>query len=62
VVAASDGREPIRVTASFGTATLPGAAADVRHLFEAADEALYEAKRQGKNRVVTAPVVTPSHR
>ena len=25
VVAASDGREPIRVTASFGTATLPGA-------------------------------------
>ena len=62
VVAASDGREPIRVTASFGTATLPGGAADVRHLFEAADEALYEAKRQGKNRVVTAPVVTPSHR
>ena len=62
VVAASDGRAPIRVTASFGTATLPGGAADVRLLFEAADEALYEAKRQGKNRVVTAPVVTPSHR
>jgi diguanylate cyclase (GGDEF)-like protein len=61
-VASIDGGEPVRVTASFGTATLPGAAEDVRHLFEAADEALYEAKRQGKNRVVTAPVVTPTHR
>ena len=57
-----DGGEPVRVTASFGTATMPGAADDVRHLFEAADEALYEAKRQGKNRVVTAPVVAPTHR
>jgi diguanylate cyclase (GGDEF)-like protein len=61
-VAAVDGGEPIRVTASFGTATLPGAAQDARHLFEAADEALYEAKRQGKNRVVMAPVVAPTHR
>jgi diguanylate cyclase (GGDEF)-like protein len=57
-----DGGKPIRVTASFGTATLPGAAHDARHLFEAADEALYEAKRQGKNRVVTAAVVAPTHR
>jgi diguanylate cyclase (GGDEF)-like protein len=57
-----DGGAPVRVTASFGTATMPGAAEDVRHLFEAADEALYEAKRQGKNRVVTAPVVAPTHR
>ena len=55
-----DGGAPLSVTASFGTATLPGAAGDVRSLFEAADEALYEAKRQGKNRVVTAPVVQPS--
>ena len=49
--------EPLRVTASIGTATLPDAAGTVRELFEAADEALYEAKRQGKNRVVTAPSV-----
>jgi diguanylate cyclase (GGDEF)-like protein len=51
------GDDPLRVTASFGTATMPGSAASVRELFAAADEALYEAKRQGKNRVVTAPAV-----
>ena len=50
-----DGGEPLRVTASFGTATMPGAAANVRELFAAADEALYEAKRKGKNTVVAAP-------
>jgi len=50
-----DGGDPIRVTASLGTATLPDSAPDVRELFAAADEALYEAKRSGKNRVVTAP-------
>jgi diguanylate cyclase (GGDEF)-like protein len=55
-----DGGKPFKVTASFGTATLPDAASSVRELFEAADEALYEAKAQGKNRVVTAPVVTGS--
>jgi diguanylate cyclase (GGDEF)-like protein len=59
-IMAVDGGEPLRVTASFGTATLPDAAGNVRELFEAADEALYEAKRQGKNRVVTAPAVTRS--
>ncbi len=55
-----DGGKPLRVTASFGTATMPAAAANVHDLFEAADVALYEAKRQGKNRVVTAPVVAAS--
>ncbi len=55
-----DDGEPLSVTASFGTATLPASAATVRELFEAADEALYEAKRQGKNRVVTAPAAVRS--
>ena len=55
-----DGGEPLHVTASFGTATMPAAATTVRELFDAADEALYEAKRQGKNRVVTAPDAVPS--
>jgi len=60
LIPAVDGGEPLSVTASFGTATLPEAASTVRELFEAADEALYEAKRQGKNRVITAPVVERS--
>jgi len=50
-----DGSGMLKVTASFGTATLPLSAATVRELFATADNALYEAKRTGKNRVVTAP-------
>jgi diguanylate cyclase (GGDEF)-like protein len=48
----SDGS--ITVTASIGLATLSGADVDVRALIGAADAALYEAKRNGKNRVVVA--------
>ncbi len=54
-----DGSGPLRVTASFGTATIPLSASSVRQLFTAADDALYEAKRSGKNRVVTAPERVP---
>jgi diguanylate cyclase (GGDEF)-like protein len=49
-----DGMGTLRVTASFGAATLPGSADDMRGLFAAADEALYRAKRSGKNRTVRA--------
>jgi diguanylate cyclase (GGDEF)-like protein len=43
----------LRVTASFGVASYPdGASADA--LVAAADEALYEAKRAGKNRVLAS--------
>ena len=44
----------IRVTASIGVSTLPASAIDVRELIAAADAALYEAKRAGKDRVVVA--------
>ncbi len=44
----------LRVTASLGAATLPLSAHDARALVAAADAALYEAKRAGKNRTVRA--------
>jgi diguanylate cyclase (GGDEF)-like protein len=49
-----DGEGTLAVTASFGVATLPGSADDMRELVAAADEALYRAKRAGKNRTVRA--------
>jgi diguanylate cyclase (GGDEF)-like protein/PAS domain S-box-containing protein len=42
------------VSASFGVASYPGCAADSRQLLQVADSRLYEAKRQGRNRVVDA--------
>jgi diguanylate cyclase (GGDEF)-like protein len=54
------GRE-IRVTASFGVATFPETARTWDSLFVAADKALYEAKRGGRNQVRSSPpVVEPS--
>ncbi|MFL5826551.1 MAG: GGDEF domain-containing protein, partial [Thermoleophilaceae bacterium] len=44
----------LRVTASFGVASLPGTASTKDRLIAAADQALYRAKRGGKNRVERA--------
>ncbi|MDB6059354.1 MAG: pleD [Verrucomicrobiales bacterium] len=41
----------VRVTASFGMATFPHDAKDEESLLAAADECLFESKRQGKNRI-----------
>jgi diguanylate cyclase (GGDEF)-like protein len=49
-----DGGAPLRVTASFGVASVPESAADREELVAAADAALYRAKRGGKNRVERA--------
>ena len=48
----TDGEAELHVTASVGAATLPGSAEDEQSLIAAADAALYDAKRSGKNRVV----------
>ena len=46
--------EPPKVTVSVGVASYPEYAGDPAELMRAADEAMYAAKRMGKNRVVMA--------
>jgi diguanylate cyclase (GGDEF)-like protein len=59
-VPATDGGGSLRVTASVGVATIPASASDPEGLIRAADAALYEAKRAGKNRVCKAEPVARS--
>jgi diguanylate cyclase (GGDEF)-like protein len=58
------GGDAIRITASFGVASLPESAFDRSALIAAADAALYRAKRAGKNRVESGllPVAETSSR
>ncbi|HEY2142024.1 MAG TPA: diguanylate cyclase [Solirubrobacteraceae bacterium] len=48
----------IQITISLGVSAAAGAQVDYDTLFKAADKALYEAKRAGRNRVVAAPEPT----
>ena len=44
-----------RITASFGVAAMPDNSSKAGDLLAAADAALYQAKQEGRNRVVSAP-------
>jgi diguanylate cyclase (GGDEF)-like protein len=44
----------IRVTISIGVATVKDKTADLAALIDAADEALYEAKQQGRNKIIVS--------
>jgi two-component system, cell cycle response regulator len=48
---------PVPITASVGVATFPGNAQSADGLLSAADDALYESKRTGRNRVVVSDKV-----
>jgi diguanylate cyclase (GGDEF)-like protein len=49
-----DGAGTLAITTSLGVATMPASASDAPSLVEAADDALYRAKRSGKNRTMLA--------
>ncbi|HEX8053600.1 MAG TPA: diguanylate cyclase [Thermoleophilaceae bacterium] len=53
-----DGKGTLKVTASFGVASLPVCASDKESLIAEADAALYRAKRAGKNRTERGEPVT----
>jgi diguanylate cyclase (GGDEF)-like protein len=50
----ADGKQAMTITASIGVAAMPVSAADADRLMAAADAALYEAKRAGKNKTIQA--------
>jgi diguanylate cyclase (GGDEF)-like protein len=53
---------PVKVTVSIGAASMPDSANGAEALIAAADAALYEAKRAGKNRVASAPAPRAARR
>lgn len=58
-LAAADGT-PLTVTASFGVALSTSEDEGIDRLVDAADQAMYQAKREGRNRVCVAPAAPDS--
>lgn len=51
---ATDDEEPVGITVSIGLATFPNHGTTTRTLVRSADQAMYEAKARGRNRLVAA--------
>jgi diguanylate cyclase (GGDEF)-like protein len=62
VVVPSPGRRPVGTTVSAGVAEYPADARTADDLFAAADAALYQAKRRGRNQVVVTTVTVEPER
>ena len=54
IAAAAEGAPPIRVTASIGVATVSRHSPYLEHVLSQADQALYQAKNEGRNTVCVA--------
>jgi diguanylate cyclase (GGDEF)-like protein len=55
-------RQEVQVTASIGVACYPTDGDDVDALVQSADDALYQAKAAGKNRVIAKAEASPDRR
>jgi len=57
---ADDGTQPLPLTVSIGVAAIAPSDTGFEHLLSRADQALYRAKAEGRNRVALAPSPTPT--
>jgi len=56
----TDGGPTARFTASFGVSSFPASGLEPDHVMKAADAALYRAKAEGRDRVVSAAAIDPA--